>query len=108
MAAGIVGNHPNLNGETRRDYAYDLWAQIMAPLACIIITLFAIPAGISSGRQSVFRGIMGALGMYFAFYGLTIVMMVLAKNGWFPAIPATVLPAALFLVLGIRAFLKQR
>ena len=101
-------NHPNLNAEARRDYTYDVWAQIMAPLACIIITLFAIPAGISSGRQSVFRGIMGALGMYFAFYGLTIVMMVLAKNGWFPAIPAAILPAVVFLVLGVRAFLKQR
>ena len=101
-------NHPSLAAETRRDYTYDVWAQVMAPLACIIITLFAIPAGIASGRQSVFRGILGALGMYFAFYGLMIVMMVLAKNGWFPAIPAAILPAAVFLVLGVRAFLKQR
>ena len=101
-------NHPNLDAAARRDYLYDIWAQIMAPFACIIITLFAIPAGISSGRQSVFQGILGALGMYFAFYGLTIVMMVLAKNGWFPAIPAAILPAAVFLVLGIRSFLKQR
>ena len=101
-------NHPNLSADVRRDYVYDTWAQIMAPLACIIITLFAIPAGISSGRQSVFRGILGALGMYFAFYGLAIAMMVLAKSGWFPAIPAAILPAAVFLALGIRAFLKQR
>ena len=101
-------SHPNLTADTRRDCLYDTWAQIMAPLACIIITLFAIPAGIASGRQSVFRGILGALGMYFAFYGLTIAMMVLAKNGWFPAIPAAILPAFVFLVLGIRSFLKQR
>ena len=80
----------------------------MAPLACIIITLFAIPAGISSGRQSVFRGILGALGMYFAFYGFTILLMVAAKSGWFPAIPAAILPAVVFLALGVRAFLKQR
>ena len=101
-------NHPNLAAESRRDRIYDTWAQVMAPLACIIITLFAIPAGIASGRQSVFRGILGALGMYFAFYGLTIAMMVLAKNGWFPAIPAAILPAVVFLVLGVRSFLKQR
>ena len=101
-------NHPNLAPETRRDYMYDVWAQVMSPLACIIITLFAIPAGIASGRQSVFRGILGALGMYFAFYGLTIAMMVLAKNGWFPTIPAAIAPAAVFLLLGVRAFLKQR
>lgn len=101
-------NHPTLSAEVRRDYVYDIWAQIMAPLACIIITLFAIPAGISSGRQSVFRGILGALGMYFAFYGFTILLMVAAKSGWFPAVPAAILPAVVFLALGIRAFLKQR
>jgi len=100
--------HPELAESVRRDYQYDIWAQIAAPFACLIITLFAIPAGIASGRQSVFKGILGALGLYFAFYGCTIGMMVLAKNGWFPAIPAALLPDVLFLFLGVRAFLKQR
>ena len=100
--------HPNLTAENRRDCLYDTWSQIMSPWACVIITLFAIPAGIASGRQSVFRGILGALGMYFAFYGLTIAMMVVAKNGWFPPVAAAVLPAVVFLAFGIRAFHKQR
>ena len=100
--------HPNLTPEARRDDVYDTWAQIMAPWACVIITLFAIPAGIASGRQSVFRGILGALGMYFSFYGLTIAMMVVAKNGWCPPVLAAILPDAVFLVLGIRAFIRQR
>ena len=100
--------HPEISKEMRRDYMYDIWAQIMAPFACLIITLFAIPAGIASGRQSVFKGILGALGMYFSFYGLTIVSMVLAKNGWCPPVLSAVVPDVLFLVLGIRAFIKQR
>ncbi|MBO7721588.1 MAG: LptF/LptG family permease [Kiritimatiellae bacterium] len=100
--------HPNLTAETRRDCVYDTWAQIMSPWACVIITLFAIPAGIASGRQSVFKGILGALAMYFAYYGLTIAMMVVAKNGWFPPIPAAVLPPAAVLAFGVRAFVKQR
>lgn len=100
--------HPELTSERRNDLLYDIWAQIMAPLACLVITLFAIPAGIASGRQSVFKGIVGALGMFFGFYGLTIGCMVLAKNNWLPAIPAAVLPAALFFVLGVRSFIKQR
>lgn len=103
-----IRTHPEMTELARKECIYDVWAQIMAPLACIIITLFAIPAGIASGRQSVFRGILGALGMYFAFYGFTIIMMIVAKNGWCPPILAAVLPAALFLLLGIRAFLKQR
>jgi lipopolysaccharide export LptBFGC system permease protein LptF len=80
----------------------------MAPLSCIVITLFAIPAGIATGRQSVFRGILGALGMYFAFYGITIGFMVVAKNGWCPPIPAAVIPVALFFVLAVKSFHKQR
>lgn len=100
--------HSDLSAADRRDCVYDTWAQIMAPWACLIITLFAIPAGIASGRQSVFKGILGALGLYFAFYGFTILMMVAAKNGWCPPIPAAVAPAGVFLVLGVRAFLRQR
>lgn len=96
--------HPELTEDFRNDCLYDTWAQIVSPFACLIITLFAIPAGIVSGRQSVFRGILGALGMYFGFYGLTIGMMVLAKNGWCPPIGAALLPAVAFLVLGVRNF----
>lgn len=100
--------HHELSAESRTECLYDIWAQIMSPLACIIITFFAIPAGIASGRQSVFRGILGALGMYFCFYGFTIAMMVVGKNGWLPPILAAVLPAIIFLALGIRSFLRQR
>ena len=100
--------HPELTAAARDECIYDTWAQIMAPLACIIITLFAIPAGIASGRQSVVKGIIGALVMYFSFYGLTIACMVVAKNGMCPPVLGAVLPAAVFLVLGTRSFIKQR
>lgn len=103
-----IANHPELSKERRRDYLYDAWALLMSPFACIVITLFAIPAGIASGRQSVFKGILGALGMFFAFYALDIGCMVLALNGLLPAVPAAVLPSFVFLLLGIRAFYKQR
>jgi len=100
--------HPDLKGKPLAEYVYDIWAQIMAPWACVIITLFAIPAGIASGRQSVFKGILGALGMYFMFYGTTIGCMVVAKNGWANPILCAVLPCAIFLLLGIRSFIRQR
>jgi len=100
--------HPELTPERRNELLYDTWAQIMAPWACLIITLFAIPAGIASGRQSVFKGILGALGLFFAFYGVTIGCMVVAKNNWCPPVLAAVLPDVLFLALGVRSFLRQR
>ena len=103
-----LSSHRNLDGARRRDYLYDVWAQALEPFACLVITLFAIPYGIATGRQSVFRGVLSALGMYFAFYGLTILMLVLAKNGWFPVVPAALLPDAVFVALGVRAFRRQR
>ena len=103
-----IRTHPEITEAARKECVYDAWAQIMAPLACIIITLFAIPAGIASGRQSVFRGILGALVMYFSFYGLTIACMVVAKNGWCPPIFGAILPAVVFFGLGVWSFLRQR
>ena len=104
----FIRTHKDLTADTRREHLYDAWAQLMAPLACLVITLFAIPAGIASGRQSVFKGILGALAMFFSYYGLTIGGMVAANAGWLPPIPAAVLPVLIFLVLGIRAFRRQR
>ena len=100
--------HPSLTPATRRDRIYDLWAQILSPLACIVITLFAIPAGIATGRQSVFKGIVGALALFFAFYGLTILCMALSRWGALPPILAAVLPDTIFFLVGLRLFWRQR
>ena len=105
---GYLGTHANLEEDTRRRYRYDVWAQAVAPLACLVITLFAIPMGIATGRQSVSKGIIGALAMFFMFYGLTILCMVLAARGWLAPFPAAVLPDLLFLALGVRLFWKNR
>lgn len=103
-----IKQHPEMTEKMKDEYRYDAWAQIMSPFACIIITLFAIPAGIASGRQSVFRGILGALGLFFGYYALTIGFMIVAKNSLCNPVFAAVVPSIVFLALGIRAFLKQR
>ncbi len=101
-------HHPEISEKTRRRYSYDTWAQIMSPWACLVITLFAIPAGIASGRQSVFKGIVGALVMFFAFYGLVIGGMVLSDVGFIHPVPAAVFPHVVFLGIGIYLFHRQR
>lgn len=101
-------SNPSLSAETRRNYLYDLWSQVFAPFACIVITLFAIPAGIATGRQSVFKGIVGAIGMFFAFYALMIGFMILAKKGLCPPFWAAVIPDLVFLGIGCRLFWLQR
>ncbi len=100
--------HPAITAEMRNGLVYDLAAQIISPLACIIITLFAIPAGIATGRQSVFKGIVAALCMFFAFYAVTIVCMVFAKKCWMPPVLAALLPDVIFFGVGCHLFWKQR
>lgn len=125
--------HPQLTPQARTRNIYDAWARAAAPFACIVITLFAIPAGVATGRQSIFRGVLGAIGMFFAFFALTIACNVacalLADSGWsvdpaafasgrvgaFEAffrratpVAAAFAPAVAFLAIGWRLFRKHR
>ncbi|MCQ2388298.1 MAG: LptF/LptG family permease [Kiritimatiellae bacterium] len=104
----FLKTHPAMTGDARRRMVYNVWSQTLAPLACLVITLFAIPAGIATGRQSVFKGILCALGMFFAFYGVSIGCMSLAYVGWFPVVPAAFLPHVAFLAVGAWMFWRQR
>lgn len=98
----------HLSDETRREYAYSAWAQLVSPFACIVVTLFAIPFGIASGRQSVFKGVVATLGLFFLFYAFVIGGMVAANEGFLHPIPAAVAPYAIFFIVGLRAFFRQR
>ena len=100
--------HPDMAVKFRREMECELWAQIAAPLACIVITLFAIPAGVATGRQSVFKGIVSALAMFFAFYALTVGCMVLSRLGYMNAVVAAFLPDVVFLAIGVNLFYRQR
>lgn len=100
--------HPGLDAREKRKCRYDIIAKILSPFACLVITLFAIPAGVVSGRQSVFRGILTALVMFFAFYALVIGGMVSVDRGWLPPLVAAALPYVTFTVLGVRSFVRLR
>ena len=104
----FLSTHTSLTSKERVRFQYDVWAQIAAPIACLVITLFAIPAGIATGRQSVFRGILGALGMFFAFYALMIGFMVLARLEYCPPMVAAFLPDVVFLGVGCYLLRKIR
>ncbi len=100
--------HPTLDANGRTERVYDFHAKIAAPFACIIITLLAIPFGVATGRQSVFNGVMSAVGLFFGYYGAVIGGMVLAKNGFVNPVIAAWVPNILFLGIGIWLFRRQR
>ena len=85
---------------------YEFWYRITGPWACVVITLFAIPAGISTGRQSVIKGVILALVAFFSFYALTLVLMFLGQHGWCPPALAALLPNLVYLCIGSAMYRK--
>ena len=70
---------------------YDFWYRI---------TLFSIPAGITTGRQSVFKGILLVLVTFFSFYAFSITLKYFGEKGLIPPVLAAWLPNLVFLAIG--------
>jgi len=100
--------HPNIEGRDRTSRHYDVAKRLVAPLSCLVITLFAIPAGVVTGRQSVFKGVIVAVAMFFGFYATDILCMTLAKRMLLPIPVAVLLPNLTFLTVGIVLFYRNR
>lgn len=60
---------------------FDIHYRLASPWACVVITLFAVPAGLTTARQSVLRGVFTALAAFFGFYALTHFGVFLGKQG---------------------------
>jgi len=103
-----VANHPKLDLREKASKGYDIGARLIAPFSCLVITLFAIPAGVATGRQSVFKGVITAVSLFFAFYALAILCMILTKNLMMPATLCSLLPNLVFLATGGYLFYQQR
>ena len=80
---------------------FDFWYRLASPWACIVITLFSIPTGITTGRQSVFKGIVLALATFFAFYAASLALEFCGQNGYLPPALAAWAPNVLFLGIGL-------
>lgn len=88
-------------GNAKLKSSYERYNHYAAPLSIILVTLFAIPAGIATGRQSVFKGILLAIGMFLSYYVVAALSMFVAVNGWF--IPPHIAVGIPPLVYGIAA-----
>lgn len=103
-----LATHPKLTPEEVASKTFDIHARLAAPFSCLIITLFAIPAGVATGRQSVFKGVIMAVAMFFAFYAVSLGCMVLAKNALLPPLAAAWFANLAFLAAGLALFYRQR
>jgi lipopolysaccharide export system permease protein len=62
--------HPALSARTRAQKCFDIHSRMAMPWACLIVTLFGVPAGARSGRQNALTGVFTAVGLFFTFYAL--------------------------------------
>ena len=75
-----IQTHQFLSTELLTKYEVDFHHRLSTPVICIIIAMIGIPVGAHTGRKGALVGIMLALSMFFAFYGVQIIMEYLAKQ----------------------------
>lgn len=103
-----LASHPQMKTDKLVAEWYDVHYRLAAPWSCLVITLFAIPAGISSSRQGVLKGIILALTFFFSFYALTQACLFMGKQGIIPPWLGAWLPNAVFLVAGMAQLRRLR
>lgn len=89
------------SGVESAKHHFDVQYRYAAPWACLVITLFAVPAGLATARQSILKGIFTAIGAFFIFYAMTHFCSFLGQHGDIPVPLAVWLPNAVFFLLGI-------
>lgn len=100
--------HPRMDAHDRAAVLYDIHARIAMPWACVVITIFAIPAGVATGRQSVFKGVLMAIGLFFCFYAASNSCLLLAKKDLVNPCLAAWFPNFAFLSAGLALFARLR
>jgi len=106
--ARYLASHTDLSDETIAQRSFDMHSRLAMPWACLIVTLFGIPAGAKSERQSTLTGICFAVAVFFGFYALTQIGILLGKRQivwpWFGAWLSNIV----FLAAGVQMVRRMR
>lgn len=104
----LLRHKPNLTPVSRKSWEYEIANRFAAPLACVVIALFAIPAGVATGRQSVFVGVLTAILLFLLFYVMNMTFGVFTKKGALPLWIGATTPDLVMFAAGLYMFRKQR
>lgn len=96
-----MDHHTRLSRSVLAEKWTNFHSHLAMPWACLIVTLFGIPVGARTARQSILTGVFLAIGLFFCFYALNQVGVFLAKNGTLPAIAGAWLSNVVFLLVGL-------
>lgn len=77
----FLKTHSNLSPRATAKKRYSLHSKLAMPWACLIVILFAIPAGTRTGRQSMLTAVFTAIGLMASFYALAQVGLIMGSTG---------------------------
>jgi lipopolysaccharide export system permease protein len=78
-----LGTNPELSATSLKRKRYDFHARLAMPWGCLMLTLFAIPAGARTGRQGIMPAVFTAIALMVGYYAMSSLGLLLA-----PATPA--------------------
>ena len=99
---------PNISRQARAGFRYDVHSRLAMPWACLVVTLFGIPAGAKSGRQSIVNAMLLVVLVFLAFYALNFAGLFLGKQRLLTEWIAAWLSNIVFLTFGIIMSYKLR
>jgi lipopolysaccharide export system permease protein len=100
--------HPEMSPATRAWMRYDLHNRLAMPWACLVVTLFAVPAGAVGRRQNALTGVLIAVALFFAFYALHQGGLLLGRRQVFSSWIGAWLSNIVFLAGGLIMIVKRR
>jgi len=103
-----VRGHPALSESDRAVKIHAIAARLAMPWGCLIVILFAIPAGARTGRQGALAAVFTAIGMLVGFYVLSQIGLILGTAGAIPPWAGAWLSNIVFLGLGIGMICRLR
>jgi lipopolysaccharide export system permease protein len=103
-----IARHPGLSREAMARKLSTLHSRLAMPWACLIVTLFAVPTGARTGRQSALVGVVRAVAFFFAFYAMAQFGLFLGIRQVLDPWAAAWLPNLAFLATGIVMVVRMR
>ena len=95
----------NKNSRLYRASLVDLHNKIAFPFVCIIAVLVGIPFAIKTQRGGFIKGIGISVMLFLAYYGISIISIMMGKNGYLTPFISVWIPNVIFMIFG--AFLVK-
>jgi lipopolysaccharide export system permease protein len=104
----LSGRADALSPATRTVLRVHWWGRVTMPFACIIAALVGVPLAVVRERRAPAWSFLAAVGLMGAYYLVSQGLMLMARGGSIPVVPAAVGPPVIAAILGGVALWRKR